>query len=215
MLIEKRVDTKATDRWERTALMWAIEYRQSTVIDTFIETGVEVDSKAKDSSTALHLAAFIGREKLVIQLLAKGANIEARSHDGFTSLHIAALMGHASVVKLLLLEGADAKTQTQWTGGAGENFRPGEEDEIDSDGWLDDQEEIYHREDCDNDKSGRFGPGEVYRRTPIFSKRLRQWILGKEIAIDIDPEARNGWTVHQLAISGENEAVQRLLEQCS
>lgn len=57
--------------------------------------------------TALMLAAFAGRDRLVRLLLASGADPNAGSEDDGTALMAAASFGHVDVVRTLLAAGAD------------------------------------------------------------------------------------------------------------
>ena len=67
-------------------------------------------ARASDGFTALHLAAFFGREDAARLLLEHGADANAVARNAeleVAPLHSAAAGGHGSIVKLLLEHGAD------------------------------------------------------------------------------------------------------------
>jgi uncharacterized protein len=69
----------------------------------------QVDAYSGDGFTALHLAAFYGRERAARLLLAHGADTDARGRGWMTGtpLHSAASGGHTEVARALLDAGAD------------------------------------------------------------------------------------------------------------
>ncbi|XP_044733464.1 ankyrin repeat domain-containing protein 27-like [Chrysoperla carnea] len=61
--------------------------------------------------TALHVACFHGRPKIVDLLLLSGANVRATDYSGATPLHYAALRGHQNALLLLLHARADINSR--------------------------------------------------------------------------------------------------------
>lgn len=59
-----------------------------------------------DGDTLLHLAAFRGHERDVLDLVELGADINAPGDLGYRPLHYAAMRGHHDVVAALLSMGA-------------------------------------------------------------------------------------------------------------
>lgn len=82
-----------------------------------------IDAHSGDGFSALHLAAFYGREGAVRLLLAHGADLDARGHGWMagTPLHSAASGSHTAVARALLDAGADpdARQAGGWTALAG------------------------------------------------------------------------------------------------
>ncbi len=82
-----------------------------------------IDAYSGDGFSALHLAAFYGREGAVRLLLAHGADMDARGRGWMTGtpLHSAASGSHAEVARALLDAGADpdARQAGGWTALAG------------------------------------------------------------------------------------------------
>ncbi|XP_039297363.1 coiled-coil domain-containing protein 1-like [Nilaparvata lugens] len=63
---------------------------------------------AKNTTTALHISAWLGHETLALRLLKKGRNVDVNARDigGRTALHMAAWKGHSEIIQILLEHGA-------------------------------------------------------------------------------------------------------------
>jgi len=77
-----------------------------------INSGADVHERGPQGDTALHWAAFHGRETIVAQLIARGADVDVAVDNGSTPLHQAAYRGHTGVVELLILQGAELNHRT-------------------------------------------------------------------------------------------------------
>ena len=62
----------------------------------------EIEAGGDYNSTALHYAAWKGKEAVTVQLLKAGASVSAVTSYGQTPLHIAAWNGKSSIANLLL-----------------------------------------------------------------------------------------------------------------
>lgn len=82
--------------------------------ELLLERGADATLRARDGTTALHMAALAGAAKLAGRLLAEGVDCNTRAVGGLTALHIAAFMGRYAIVKLLLAGGAVASDECQW-----------------------------------------------------------------------------------------------------
>ena len=69
-----------------TPLSWAAMIGDLETVSELIKLGVDVNLTNKDDTTALHGAAFLGRDEIVKLLLLNGANASKRSKAGFTPL---------------------------------------------------------------------------------------------------------------------------------
>lgn len=69
-----------------TPLSWAAMIGDLKTVSELIKLGVDVNLANKDDTTALHGAAFLGRDAIVKLLLFHGANTSKRSKAGFTAL---------------------------------------------------------------------------------------------------------------------------------
>uniref|UniRef100_A0A8R1HPJ7 ANK_REP_REGION domain-containing protein n=1 Tax=Caenorhabditis japonica TaxID=281687 RepID=A0A8R1HPJ7_CAEJA len=82
-------------------------------IDALIrEKQVPVDSADDDDVTALHIAAAMGNNNLVLKLLDHNANIDACNQLGMTAYHYAAREGKLAVIDTLLQRGANHQQKT-------------------------------------------------------------------------------------------------------
>lgn len=78
--------------------------------------GADPETKTKNGSTPLILAASKGHEAVVRLLLEKGVNIEAKNKRHNTPLILAAWEGHEAAVRLLLEKGANIEATQNETG---------------------------------------------------------------------------------------------------
>jgi ankyrin repeat protein len=72
-----------------------------------VEQRVDVDQRAPDGSTALHVAVERSDDAMVALLLRAGASAKATNRYGVPPLAIAAVNGHAGILRRLLAAGAD------------------------------------------------------------------------------------------------------------
>lgn len=86
-----------------------IESGDTEVVKLILTQGVDVNLRNSVGETALHVAAFWGREEIAKLLLAYGADINAKNSDGEIPLIVAAraLNSKPRVVKLLLDAGSE------------------------------------------------------------------------------------------------------------
>ena len=78
----------------------------------FLAYNLDVNSQDVGGWSALHEAAFAGREDFIKLLLSSGARINIQNSDGATPLFTATQYGRHSCLKLLLKEGADLNILT-------------------------------------------------------------------------------------------------------
>jgi ankyrin repeat protein len=76
-------------------------------VKILLDSGADVDARARDGGTALTLAAENGHEAVVRLLLEYRADVNAEARYGGTALTWAAKNGHEAVVRLLLKHRAD------------------------------------------------------------------------------------------------------------
>lgn len=72
-----------------------------------LESGVDVNYKAKDDVNALHIAAFKGNVAIARTLIEVGIEIDATMTNGASALFLAARFNHLDIVSLLVEKQAD------------------------------------------------------------------------------------------------------------
>ena len=81
----------------------------------------EIEAGGDYNSTALHYAAYEGKDAVAAQLLQAGESVSAVTANGWTPLHLAARYGKSSIANLLLQANAsptavnkNGDTPAQW-----------------------------------------------------------------------------------------------------
>ena len=91
-----------------------------SVVQTLLNTGIDVNKKNEDGWTPLHIAASKNHKTIVELLIENGAEINSLGETssifiwqgGFTPLHYAAVNGHKEIVELLINKGANVNAKT-------------------------------------------------------------------------------------------------------
>ena len=98
-------------RAELTAV--AISSSKDAVALQLLKSFATVDVRLRRDNSALHLASFHGRIRVVVWLVRRGANVNLFSEMLSTPLVAAAHNGHAEVAELLIEHGADVHAQIE------------------------------------------------------------------------------------------------------
>lgn len=87
------------------------------VVELFLSSGIDIDTRDERGWTPLMVSAFNGKEEVALLLIRSGADIHAKDTAGYGPLHWAAFNGYSNVVKLLLDKRADvnARSNHGWT----------------------------------------------------------------------------------------------------
>jgi len=84
-------------------LIWAVAINNYEQVDALLQKNVNVDCCDSTLWTSLHMAARLGRSKIVERLLASNASVNGKTfHQLATPLHHACQGDYHTVVKLLL-----------------------------------------------------------------------------------------------------------------
>lgn len=111
-LVERGVNVRYNDGGGSTALHWAAWHDDARAVDFLVEMGADVEARAYEDATPLHVAAqHAGNLSAIRALVRNGADIHARKSNGDTALHVAAgncsFERSAATVDSLLRAGAD------------------------------------------------------------------------------------------------------------
>ncbi len=132
-LIAHGANVNAKEAWmEQTALMWAATENHPAAVKALLESGADIDAKAKilegqpkraaesdvafqvphtnfpkGGSTALMLAARNGALESVKVLMEAGANLNTTDPDGISALMLSLMNAHYDVAAALIAKGAD------------------------------------------------------------------------------------------------------------
>lgn len=111
VLLAAGASPDVADETGRAPLHWAVLWNDNEAVGALLDRGAAVDRRAGafDSGvTALILAAWTGKNRLVDELLRRGADPNVVDDNGETALHWAAATDQAAALRLLLAGGADA-----------------------------------------------------------------------------------------------------------
>ncbi|KAH0609768.1 uncharacterized protein H6S33_012314 [Morchella sextelata] len=91
--------------------------RGESIVRQFLDHGANINARARDDKTALHIAAISsgmdGSTSLLEILLQNGADVAAVDSEGATALHYAAATACTEAVSILLANGADVDVNSQ------------------------------------------------------------------------------------------------------
>mmetsp|Transcript_38330 Transcript_38330/g.120666 ORF Transcript_38330/g.120666 Transcript_38330/m.120666 type:complete len:1644 (-) Transcript_38330:81-5012(-) len=87
-------------------------------VELLLTAGCEIDSRDRDKSSVLHVAAFMGHTEMIDLLIQRQADLYAVNSTGHTCLHTACRNGHVDVVRRLIALGGERlvlmQTNTGW-----------------------------------------------------------------------------------------------------
>lgn len=70
---------------------------QTDIIRILLRNGAQVDARAREQQTPLHIASRLGNVDIVMLLLQHGSKVDNATKDMYTALHIAAKEGQDEV----------------------------------------------------------------------------------------------------------------------
>ncbi|KAM0426005.1 hypothetical protein ACHAPT_008634 [Fusarium lateritium] len=115
LLMEKGVDTKATDENEWSALHLvatcsADDKTREEAVELLVKACADVNARDNRQFTplAFSVSKSSSNEKMTEILLKYGADVQTRGEEGITSLMHASMHGNVDIMKMLLEAGADA-----------------------------------------------------------------------------------------------------------
>ena len=113
------VRARKSDWYNATPLHHASYHNQHNITVTLLQHGADVDSKAGNGWTPLHLAAQEGHFAMVKAIWERSSSsLHDVTNDGRTALYIASDKGHTDIVSWILQQdniNVDAATNRDWT----------------------------------------------------------------------------------------------------
>ncbi|VDH94288.1 Hypothetical predicted protein [Mytilus galloprovincialis] len=106
LLISKKANIHAVDKFEWTCLMWACFMGYESTAELFISAGLEINKKDILGNTALLLASQCGNTKILCLLISNGANASVVNTNGSTAIILALKNGNISTANFLITKGA-------------------------------------------------------------------------------------------------------------
>lgn len=105
------------DHERQTVLILALVAEHRQLFDSVLRAGANINARAPDGVTPLHVAAIRSTPAWCLELLDLGALIGATDNAGNTPLHLAAQWGNADICAALVRRGAklDAENAMGWT----------------------------------------------------------------------------------------------------
>jgi ankyrin repeat protein len=114
---EAGADESRAGRGGWTPLMWAVDKRQTDVVEYLLgRPGVNINAKTDKGERAIDFACAAGHLEVVKLLVAAGATIDPQASDESGGLIAAALGGHLEVVKYLVEEAGADECRAGWGG---------------------------------------------------------------------------------------------------
>lgn len=103
ILVDAGADIGLVDRDTKQTLLHraALKGQAETCRALLQRKSIKPDAKNAQGSTALHCAAAVGNERIVLLLLSAGANRKKRNDHANTPAHLAKLNGHTKLSELL------------------------------------------------------------------------------------------------------------------
>lgn len=86
----------------KTLLHSAIESCDPWMIDWLVANGADVNQVSDNGESALHVAAWLGKEEIIMLLLYHEADTAVRTTEGYLPINIACQEGHTGVVEMLM-----------------------------------------------------------------------------------------------------------------
>lgn len=103
---DTRVNVKTESICNAPLLSTATALDNLEIVEILLAAGARIDEPDDSGLTALHIASFMGIERLVDLLIDRGAGLESRDEAGYTPLMMAANAGKTGCVQRLLAAGA-------------------------------------------------------------------------------------------------------------
>ena len=111
---QQKINANMKDPDGTTALHWAVQRDDVSLVDQLIKAGANVNAKNDYGSTPMSEAALNGNAAILEKLLKVGADVESPNADGQTALMVVARTSNVAAAKLLLSHGAKVNAVEKW-----------------------------------------------------------------------------------------------------
>ena len=98
------------------SILDAIDEGNIEAVKQHLAAGADVNAKARDATTPLHLAALKGQKEIAELLIAEDANVNAKGTGGRTPLNTAIIFGRKEIEDLLRKHGGKTKKELKAAG---------------------------------------------------------------------------------------------------
>jgi hypothetical protein len=98
------------------SILDAIDEGNIEAVKQHLAAGADVNAKARDATTPLHLAALKGQKEIAELLIAEDANVNAKGTGGRTPLNTAIIFGRKEIEDLLRTHGGKTKRELKAEG---------------------------------------------------------------------------------------------------
>jgi hypothetical protein len=98
------------------SILDAIDEGNIEAVKQHLAAGADVNAKARDATTPLHLAALKGQKEIAELLIAEDANVNAKGTGGRTPLNTAIIFGRKEIEDLLRKHGGKTKRELKAEG---------------------------------------------------------------------------------------------------
>jgi len=115
-LIAQGADVNARAPDGSTALLWAIHYGESPLIDRLLQAHASVRTANAFGASPMSQAALIADTAVIKKLLDAGADVESPNADGQTALMVLARTSNTDAARLLIRHGANVNARERWRG---------------------------------------------------------------------------------------------------
>lgn len=116
MLLSEMAERKSEGSTVVSGLRSAAQDDKLERMQALLENGADIDADDACGGTALTLAAYMNRERVVRFLLDQGADVNKCERSGRSALHFASEDGHYRLIRMLVERGADVNADVHgWT----------------------------------------------------------------------------------------------------
>ena len=100
-MLQEGVPVDCVNRFDQTALLWAVIYKRTDVIRLLLQIGADVNKRDSDGDTPVHYAAMMNSTEAIAMLIEHGASINITNDKGEKPIDLARRLGSEAAVRML------------------------------------------------------------------------------------------------------------------